>query len=178
MKGIAREVEGSQFLVGDLETRWIHMAILEGGHRYPFFGRSMRDEFQNHFQGGERFGPPIDGNESKEPMLDLVPFARRRGIMHDRDRQLFFIGQVLKLFLPQPLSHPIGAATIGGDQQFLLAWIKRFAGVMPPSSETLDGELSGVMINASIDKAVCVDQIRDAIRQRFAIGKTRESHTR
>ena len=67
----------------------------------------MRDEFQNHFKRGEGFSPPVERNESKQSMLDLVPFAGGRWIMRHRDRQLFFIGQVLKLFFQSRFFTPL-----------------------------------------------------------------------
>ena len=92
-------------------------------------------------------------------MVDLVPFAGGRRIMHHGDRQLFLMGQVLELFLPQPISHPIGVASISGDQQFLLVRIERFATLLPPPSDTLDGKLGGLMVDADIDKAALLDQV-------------------
>ena len=52
----------------------------------------MREQFQHDLQGGEGFGSPIDGNEGKESMFNLVPFARGRRVMRYRDRELFLIG--------------------------------------------------------------------------------------
>ena len=69
----------------------------------------MRDQLQHDFKGGERFGSPVDGNEGKESMLNLVPLAGGRRIMSYGDREVFFIGQFLQLFLPEPISGPIGA---------------------------------------------------------------------
>jgi hypothetical protein len=36
----------------------------------------MRDELKNDLKGGEGFGSPVDRNEGKESMFDLVPTAR------------------------------------------------------------------------------------------------------
>jgi hypothetical protein len=33
----------------------------------------MGNQLQDDLQRGEWFGSPIDGNEGKEPMFDLVP---------------------------------------------------------------------------------------------------------
>src|SRR6266705_6499967 len=41
----------------------------------------MRDEFKNDLKGGEGLGSPVDGNESKKPMFNLIPFAGSRRIM-------------------------------------------------------------------------------------------------
>ena len=168
VEGISGKIEGCQFVIGNLEASWVGMAILESGHRQAFFGRRMRDELKNDLKGGEGLGPPIDGNEGKELMLDLVPFAGRRWIVSAGDREARLVGQLLQLLLPQSVFRPIGAASISGNEQLLLAWIERFATALPPSSDALDGELSCIMINAYIDEATVVDQIVDAIRYRFA----------
>ena len=48
-----------------------------------------------------------DGNERKEAMLDLVPFAGSRRIMRHDDRELFFIGQGLRVFFQSLLRTPL-----------------------------------------------------------------------
>ena len=52
------------------------MAILEGCDGQPVLGAGMGNQLQDDLQRGEWFGPPIDGNEGKKPMLDLVPLIR------------------------------------------------------------------------------------------------------
>ncbi len=58
----------------------------------------MREQFQHDLKRGERFGSPVDGNEGKESMLNLVPLAGRGWIMSHGDRELFGVGQFLELF--------------------------------------------------------------------------------
>src|SRR5437588_7767935 len=127
MKGITNQIESSKFLVSHLEANWIAVAILECRDSQPLLSAGMRNQFEDDLQGGEWFGPPVNGNEGKESMLNLVPLAGRRWIMRDRDRELFFIGQILELFLPQAVSRPVGAATICGDKHVVSASIKLFA---------------------------------------------------
>src|SRR6266516_162630 len=124
----------------------------------------MRKQFQHDFKRGEGLGSPIDGNEGKESMFDLVPLTRRRGIMSHRDGELFLSGQFLELFLPQPISCSIGTASISRDQQGLFPRIEPFATALPPPSDTLNGKLGGIMIDAHIHKPTVVDQIINPIR--------------
>src|ERR1700730_5610788 len=105
----------------------------------------MRNQFKYHFQGDERLGSPIDGNEGKESMLDLIPFTGGWRKMDHRDGDLFFIGKFLQFFLPQSIPYPIGTTTISGDQQLALFWIERFSPLLPPPSDALDSKLSGIM---------------------------------
>ena len=101
MKVITHDVEGLEFSVGDGETGWIGLGVLDRRDMQSFLGGRMRDQLNDGFQRGEWFGPPIDGNEGKEAMFDFVPFARRRRIMRHRDAEMFFIGQGLQGFFPQ-----------------------------------------------------------------------------
>src|SRR5260221_1574055 len=123
----------------------------------------MRKQFQHDFKRSEGLGSPIDGNEGKESMFDLVPLTGRRGIMSHRDGELFFSGQFLELFLPQPLSCSIGTASISRDQQCLFPRIEPFATALPPPSDTLNGKLGGIMIDAHIHQPTVVDHIIDSI---------------
>lgn len=104
-------------------------------------------------------------------MLNLVPFAGCGRIMCERNGKLFFIGQILELFLPEPISDAIGPASIGGDEQFTLFGIERLACLLPPSSNAFDRTFRRVVIDAHIHEALVMDQIVDPIGKRFAIGK-------
>src|SRR6266568_6285674 len=123
----------------------------------------MRNEFEHDFQGSKRLGTPIDGNKGEESMFDFVPFAGRRRIMGHRDREVFLIGKLLQFLLPETISDPVGTAPIGGDEQFALAGVERFARLVPPSPDTLHRKFSRVMIDAHVDEPTVVDQIIDAI---------------
>ena len=76
MKGISDDVEGVELGVGDGDARRIGMAVLEGSDVQSFFGGRMRDQLNDGFQRRERVGTPVDGNEGKEAVFDLVPRAR------------------------------------------------------------------------------------------------------
>src|ERR1019366_4842602 len=134
----------------------------------------MRNQLKNHLQRREGFGSPVDGNERKESMFDLVPFAGSRRIMNHGDRELLFIGEVLKLFLPETISCPIGATPISRDQYLLFAWIECFTRLLPPSPDAFHRELSGIMIDPDVDEATLVDQIINAIGHRFAVSERKK----
>ncbi len=110
MKGITHDVEGLELSVADVEAGRIRLAVLDRSDVQSFLGARMRDQFNHRFQRHERFGTPVDGNERKEAVLDLVPLARRRGIMRHGDRELFFISQGLQGLLPQLVAHAIAAS--------------------------------------------------------------------
>src|SRR5579859_2161080 len=131
----------------------------------------MRDQFKHDLKGGEGFGPPVDGNEGKELMFNFIPFTGRRRIMSHGNRQMFFIGKFLQLFLPEPISCPVGATPISSNQQLLFARIEPFATGLPPPSNTLYRELGGIMIDADIDKSTLVNEIIHPIRDGLAISQ-------
>src|SRR3954469_15319412 len=134
----------------------------------------MRNQLKNHLQRREGFGSPVDGNERKESMFDLLPFAGGRRIMNHGDRKVLFIGEVLELFLPETISCLIGATPISREQQLLFAWIECFARLLPPSPDAFHCELSGIMIDPDVDKATLVDQIINAIGHGFAISERKK----
>ena len=43
--------------------------------------------------------------------------------------------------------------------------------LVPPTSDTLDGKLRGVMVNANVDKALIMDQVIHSIGNGFPIGQ-------
>ena len=93
------------------------------------------------------------------------------------DGQLFLIGQLLQLFLPQPVVGSDGPATLGGDQNLPPVGIELLPKEVPPSPDTLHGKLGRFMINAHIDKSAFVYQIVDPVGHRFAVGKGDRRHT-
>jgi hypothetical protein len=107
MKAIPDDVEGLELSIRDGETGRIRLAVLDGGDVQSFLGGRMRDQLNDRFQRGERFGTPVDGNERKEAMFDRVPFAGGRRIMRHGDRELFFIGQALQAFFHSLLRTPL-----------------------------------------------------------------------
>jgi hypothetical protein len=158
MKGISDDVEGLEFGVGNGDASRIRLAVLDGSDVQSFLGGRMRDQLNDGFQGDERFGTPVDGNERKEPVFDLVPFAGGRRIMRHGDAELFFIGQGLQGLLPQLVAYAIAASPISGDQEFGCLRIQPFAAAFPPPPDTLHRELRRFVVDAHIHKALVVQK--------------------
>jgi hypothetical protein len=76
VEGISGKVESSQFVIGNLDAGRIGVAILAGHHCYPFFGGRRRNQFSYDLKGEKWLRSPVEGNERKEPMFDLVATAR------------------------------------------------------------------------------------------------------
>ena len=72
-------------LAGDFQTR---------------LGRCCADQINDDLVAHQWFRAPVLGDESEQPMLDLVPFAGSWRQMANRDRQAQFIGEILQFALP------------------------------------------------------------------------------
>ena len=68
-------------------------------------------------------------------MLYLVPFARARREMADRQSQPGLVGQSLQLPFPQPQTPAVAATAISGDQQPPGAQIQAAALGAPPTAD-------------------------------------------
>src|SRR5260370_15439140 len=84
-----------------------------------------------------RFRPPVLADEREQPMFDLVPLARARREVTDRNLQPDFVGQFLQFPLPQPHPCPVAASGIGGNLQALPLPITARAPPPPPTAHHL-----------------------------------------
>ena len=57
------------------------------GDLQPGLGRRRRDQVDDHLVAHQRLAAPVLADEREEPVLDLVPFARARREVADRDRR-------------------------------------------------------------------------------------------
>src|SRR5713226_7035379 len=89
--------------------------------------------------------------------------------MADGNGQTGLRGKLLQLYLPQSAASPIGTASISKDEQLVAAGIESLSPALPPPSDAFHGKLGGLMVNAHIDKPAVMDQIIDAIRNRFPV---------
>ena len=132
----------------------------------PTVGRSN----QAH-DGGEvheRRAAPVHRDVREQPVLDLVPLARARRKVTHRDGEPRAIGELLQFPLPEAQAGAVAAAGIRRDQQRLGLAIGRAAHLLPPSSNRLDGEGRGVVIDPDAHPAFVAVQIVDAVRNGLA----------
>ena len=90
-------------------------------------GPTVRRANEAHDRGqvDEWGAAPIHRDVREQPMLDLVPLARTRRKVTDRDHQARPIGQTLQFPLPQPEARPVAPACIRRDNS---DWACRYAG--------------------------------------------------
>ena len=144
---MAFEADGRKLRIGDGDAAGVLAAIefrpdTEAG---PTVGRPN----QAHDGGevDERRAAPVHRNVRKQPVLDLVPFARPWREMTHRDGEARAVGELLPFLLPQTQAGAVAAARVGGDQQRLGLAIRRTAHLLPPAPNRLHGEGRGVVID-------------------------------
>ena len=100
VEGMARQLDGGQFGVGDFHALGIFVFIQFGAHFEPRRGAGRRDQLHDRFEAAQRLAAPIEGDKRKQAMFDLIPLARpwRQVTYRDGDAQL--IGQRLQFYLP------------------------------------------------------------------------------
>src|SRR4051812_21126768 len=99
-------------------------------------------------------------------MLDLVPLAGARREVVDGDLDAEFVGQGLKLTLPEPHARAVAPAPVGGDGQATDIAIAAVANVMPPGTDRLHGKCRRVVVDADADPTGIGGEIVDAIGHR------------
>src|SRR5215207_4006429 len=76
---------------------------------------SRPNQGNDHFMTDQRATPPVQTDMREQAVLDLVPLARTRRQMTDRDWDPQGIRQLLELHFPESHAIPIAAAAIGTD---------------------------------------------------------------
>ena len=75
MERVAGEADGGQLRVGDFDAFWIFVFVQLGTHLEAGIGCRRGDQLDDRAIATQRLAAPIDGDERKEPMLDLVPLC-------------------------------------------------------------------------------------------------------
>src|SRR3990172_13079622 len=102
-------------------------------------------------------------------MLNLVPFARARRKMTDRDRQAHTVRQALKLPFPQAYPTSVAPAAVGGDEQRFGLGITVSAHLPPPPADGIHRKRGGVMIHADADPTAIPSQVVHAVGDGLAL---------
>src|SRR5438309_6519259 len=85
LEGIALNVEGSHFGIGDFDTFWIEALVDVASDGEAGLGGSGADQLNDDVVADERLAAPVLGDVGKEAMLDAVPFAGAGRQMGDGD---------------------------------------------------------------------------------------------
>src|SRR3989304_6468149 len=97
-------------------------------------------------------------------MFDLVPLARARGKVTDRDRQPCARSELLEFPFPQPDPWAVAAPCISRDEERRRVGIGVASHACPPSPNGVHGKTRRVMIDAHTPPALVAREVVDAIR--------------
>src|SRR5215831_9158784 len=151
-----REIQVLHLLSTDLNTGWIGILIQLGLDGEARIGRGMTNYIDDYLVINQRPPPPILGNMTKHPMLDLIPLTGPRRKVPDVDRQPDRIGELLEFDLPQPIATGIAPPAIGRDEDRVGLRIRHLAHMPPPAPDGFHRKLSGVMIDPHTDPTAIV----------------------
>ena len=158
------QVDGGHLEIGNLDTLWIFVFIQFGAHLETVFGCRRSDQLNDRAIAAQWFTSPVDRDEGKKAVLDLVPLARAGWQVANRDGELELIGQLLKLDFPETHTIPIAAATVSRDHQAFGFGMTLLSHRSPPSADRVDSEGGGVVIRADADPPDVIGDVVDAVR--------------
>src|SRR5947209_5831691 len=96
------QVYSRQLLVFDLHLGGITRRVQVGPDTQPLLRSGRPDQINDDLVTDQGPTPPIHRDVRRQPMLNLVPLARPRGVMTDGDIQSRLVGPPLQLHLPEP----------------------------------------------------------------------------
>src|SRR5215467_5403684 len=100
MKRMAGQIDGVDLRIGNLNPFGISVFVELGTDREAGIRRRRGNELDYRAKAAQRLAAPVDRDEREQTVLNFVPFAGARRQVTDRDGQLEFISQVLKLDFP------------------------------------------------------------------------------
>ena len=100
VKRMAGQIDGGDLRIGNLDPLGIFVFVQLGAHFEAGVGCGRGNQLDDCAIAAQRLAAPIDRDEREQTVLNFVPFAGARRQVTDRDRQLEFVSQVLKLDFP------------------------------------------------------------------------------
>src|SRR5580700_4473570 len=140
MRFVALELELLDVLFRHLDTCVILICIQDGLNFQSATVTSTANEVHDGFKVDQRLAFPVQADEGKQPVFDLVPLAGSGRIMANGDRHASFITQRLQMQLPGARPAAVAASAISADQQPRRAAVVPFPVQTPPSLDTLGSE--------------------------------------
>ena len=150
MEIAAGDVDVGQLIVGDGDAFWVTRLIKTTAHDEAGVGAGGGDQFDDDLVGEQRLASPVAGYEREKPVLDPVPLGRTGRQMADDQCEAGFVGEPLEFGLPEPAAGAVAAAAVGGDDQAVGGEVARFADLLPPTANRVDGKGSRIVIDAAL----------------------------
>ena len=171
------QVDGGHLQIGDLDTLWVFVFIQLGAYLETSIGCRRSDQLDDRAIASQWLASPVDRDERKKAVLDLVPLARAGWQVANRDGELELIGQLLKLDFPETHTMSVAAATVSGDHQTFGFGMTLPSHRPPPSADRVDGKGGGVVIRSDADPAdVVVDVIHAVWHRALQLGINEVMH--
>ena len=131
MESVALDVDFRHFCVADFDASRVAVAVDVTAYGQAGAGCGCTDERQDDEVADKGLPAPILRDEREKAVLDLVPFARSWRQMGDRKFKAGFVGQFLKLPLPQTHPRAVAAAGICCDVEAFSCGITRLPLLSP-----------------------------------------------
>ncbi len=100
MERVAGKVDGGKLNVGDLDAFGIFIFVQLRADPEAAIDCRPCDQLDDCAIAAQWLAPPVDGDERKEAMLDLIPFAGAGRQVANCNGKLDLISQLLKLDFP------------------------------------------------------------------------------
>ena len=131
------------------------------------------DETDDGREVDERRAAPVHRDVPEQAVLDLVPLARARREVTDRDGEPRAIRELLQLPLPQAQPRAVAATGVGGDDDRRGVAIDRPPHLLPPAPNRPRREGRRVVVDAHTDPAFIPMQIVDPVGNGLAARRAR-----
>jgi hypothetical protein len=154
LEGMALNVEGSHFGIGDLNSFRIEAVVDVAGDGEAGIGGSGADQLDNDLVADQWLATPVLGDVGKEAVLDAVPLAGTGRQVGDGYDAAGLVGKALKFAFPEADAGAVAAAAIGRYGQGSSLGIAFLAEPLPPAPNALDGKFGGVGIDSDVDPAL------------------------
>src|SRR5213594_672649 len=155
-----------KFDCGELVLRYLHTGLIVIGVQHGFDAETaassrVPNQINNSLKVDQWPTPPVEADEGKQPVLDLVPLAGSRGIVTYSDRSADFIRQPLEFDLPSTQTGSVAPTTVGADQEACRERICSSSVHSPPPANALDREFCSVVRNPNVHHgAIALDVVR------------------
>ena len=117
MKFAGLQIDMGKFFIRDLASNGVPAVVQATGHLQALGCGRAGDQPHYGFIIAQWLAAPVGRDEGKQAVLHLIPFARARREMADRQDQPGLVGQALQLPFPQPQAPAVAATAIGSNQQ-------------------------------------------------------------
>ena len=107
MKFVPNQPNPGKLFIGDLNAFGVGSFVQFGLNSQSSACSRTDNQLDQDFMADQGAPSPVHADIRKQTMFNLVPFARSRGKMADRDREPRLVGQLLQFKLPEPYARSV-----------------------------------------------------------------------